>query len=77
MLLGGAGIGKSSSMRILASDWASSENRSNRCHRLNQFNFLFLVELGYVNCSQNEAQSFDDYIDKWQPSKKIVIHVIT
>ena len=49
VLLGGAGIGKSSSMRILASDWASSENQSNRCHRLDQFNFIFLIELGYVN----------------------------
>ena len=49
MFSGGTGIGKSSSMEILASDWASSPNQLSTNHKLNQFDFLFLIELGYVN----------------------------
>ena len=44
-IAGEAGVGKSSSMAILASDWAEGSTESN----LSQFHFIFLILLRHVN----------------------------
>ena len=54
---GRAGIGKSSSMAILASDWVEGDNQDARENSmLDQFDFVFLIELRYVNNNSSLEQ---------------------
>ena len=56
-IAGRAGIGKSSSMAILASDWVEGDqNNGSTSSKLSQFDFVFLVELRYVNDNSSLAQ---------------------